>query len=142
MSNKKKRKSRNDPRRDVNKNIKEEPYASSYERFEPLPHIPCFVNRLTNEETLKSMIRTAASTNEFAIDTESVNIPGQGNIPALIQLLMILDNNPSLILVVELHHLPQEHHFQFELIKELFHVVLSSEKTSYIFARGKQLIID
>ena len=94
MPNEKKRKSREDSRREFNRNNKEERYASSYERFEPLPHTPCFVNRLTKEETLKSMIRTAASTSEFAIDTESVNIRGQGNIPALIQILMISDNRP------------------------------------------------
>ena len=37
MSNEKKRKSRNEPCRDFNKKTKEERYASSYERFEPLP---------------------------------------------------------------------------------------------------------
>ena len=139
MSNEKKRKSRNNRHRDFDTNIKEKHRASSYELLEPLPHTSYFVNRLMEEETLKSITRTTRSTNEFTLDTESVNIPGQGNVPALIQLLMILDHRPSLTLIVEMHYLPREHQLRFELIKELFQVILSSEKTSYIFESKNEL---
>jgi hypothetical protein len=43
-----------------------------------------FVNRITNEKTLRSIIQTASSADEFTIDTESVIVRGEGNIPALI----------------------------------------------------------
>ena len=139
MSNEKKRKSQDDPCRDFNKKTKEERYASLYKHFEPLSHTRYFINRSTDEETLESLIRTASSSNEFTIDTESVNIPGKGNEPALIQLLMIRYNHPSSVVIIEPHHLPHEHHPHFELIKQLFQVVLSPEKTSFIFGPKTEL---
>ena len=139
MSNEKKRKTQSDLRRNFNRNVKEERYASSYERYEPLPHTQYFVNRLTDEKTLNLLIQTASLTNEFAIDTESINIPGKRNEPALIQLLMMHDDQPSSVVVIEPHHLHHKYHPHVELTQKLFELVLSSEKTSYIFGSKNEL---
>ncbi|CAF3385035.1 unnamed protein product [Rotaria sp. Silwood2] len=58
----------------LNRKIHEHDLSSTYSPFEPLPYIPYFVNRTTPEQTLHQLIQAATTSNEFTLDTESVNI--------------------------------------------------------------------
>ena len=139
MSNGKKRRFYDDQQRDENKKIKEERYSTLYKQFQPFPHTHYFINRSTDETTLKLLIQTASASDEFTIDTESINIPGKQNEPALIQLLMIHPYHASSVVIIECHHLIHKHHPHFKLIEKLFQVVLSSKKTNYIFGSKTEL---
>ena len=110
-------------RQRLKRKIKEHEYATTYDIFEPLPHISYFINRITSEKILNSLIQTATSTTEITIDTESINIPGIDNVPALIQVQMIIQHHPSIILIIETHHLPRENDHTFSLIKELIGII-------------------
>jgi hypothetical protein len=89
------------------------------------------------EKTLRSIIRTASSVDEFTIDTESINVRGEGNVPALVQLQIILPNRPSVIMIIEMHHLSCENRAKFLLIKELFQIVFLPEKKQVTFSDQK-----
>ena len=58
----------------LKKQIKEYEYNLKYGKFEPLPHIPYFINKTTTEQTLHQLIQASTSSSEFIIDTESINI--------------------------------------------------------------------
>ena len=124
----------------LKRKIKEHEYATTYDIFEPLPHISYFINRITSEKILNSLIQTAISTTEITIDTESINIPGIDNVPALIQVQMIIQHHRSIVLIIEMHHLPREHDRTFLLIKELIQIIFSPEKTIYIFGEETELL--
>ncbi|CAF4655453.1 unnamed protein product, partial [Rotaria sp. Silwood2] len=66
--------------------IKEHEYATKFIPFEPLPHIPYFINRTTTERCLHQLIKAATVSPEFTLDTESMNIYKKENKPTLIQL--------------------------------------------------------
>ncbi|CAF3051341.1 unnamed protein product [Rotaria sp. Silwood2] len=123
----------------LNKQIQEYEYQLKYEKFEPLPHIPYFINKTTTEQTLHQLIQAATSSSEFIIDTESINIYKRKNEPVLIQIQILLPYNLSLIMIVEMCHLPRDHTIHFALIKQLFDIIFTSNKTIYIWGIKNEL---
>jgi hypothetical protein len=116
-------------RGNLRQKLKEHKYAVKYIPFEPLPHIPYFINRTTSEPTLNQLIQAATTSTEFILDTESALIYKEPNRPALIQLHILLPYNLALVIIVEMCHLPRENHKCFQLIQDLFRIIFSAEKT-------------
>jgi hypothetical protein len=123
----------------LQRKLKEHKYSTQFAPFEPLPHIPDFINRTTTEQTLHQIIQAATMSSEFTIDTESFNVFRQTNKPALIQLQIFLPHNSSFVLLVEVHHLPKNDHICFQLIQQLFRIIFVPEKTIYIFGPKQEL---
>ncbi|CAF1507566.1 unnamed protein product [Rotaria sordida] len=123
----------------LKKQIKEYEYKLKYEHFEPLPHIPYFINKITTEQTLHQLIQAATSSSEFIIDTESINIHKQKNKPALVQIQILLPYNLSLVMIVEMCHLPGDNTTRFTLIKQLFDLIITSNKQLYIWGTKDEL---
>jgi len=123
----------------LQRKLKEHKYSTKFAPFEPLPHIPDFINRTTTEQTLHQIIQAATMSSEFTIDTESFNVFRQTNKPALIQLQIFLPHNSSFVLLVEVHHLPKNDHICFQLIQQLFRIIFVPEKTIYIFGPKQEL---
>ena len=124
----------------LKKQIKEYEYNLKYGKFEPLPYIPYFINRTTSEPVLNQLIQAASSVSEFIIDTESINIYKKHNKPVLMQIQIILPYNLSLVMLVEMCHLPHINTSQFALIKQLFNNIFTSNKTNYIWGTSDELI--
>jgi hypothetical protein len=133
-------KQQHDLRQTLRKKLKEHYYASHYPPFEPLPYELIFVNRTTTERTLLKLIQAVNDSTLFTLDTESVGILHQPNQPALIQLQIILSAPFSLIIIVEVCHLPRPHQSQFSLIKKLFDLLFQPDKNIYIWGEIDELI--
>ncbi|CAF1251708.1 unnamed protein product [Adineta ricciae] len=114
-------------------------HATTYRPFEPLPHTSYFINRTTPDSILSELIRTATTTSEFTLDTESDQVYKQTNRPTLIQLQLLLPNDFSIALIVEMCHLPRDDHPKFPLIQELFRRTFSSDKLVYIWGTNNEL---
>jgi len=113
------------------KKIKEHQYASILPPFVPLPYIPHFIHRKKSEQTLHRLIHVANRTNEFTLDTESINVHKVGNKPVLIQLQFLSEHAPSFVLIVEICHLHRVSHPGFDLLRNLFEIIFTWEKTIY-----------
>ncbi len=124
----------------VKKQSREQELAAKYELFVPRPYIPYFINRTTTEKTLKSIIKSAQSSTEITLDTESVNIFRQRNMPAIIQFQLIFSYHSSMVVLVEMQHLHREINPCFNLIQELFNIILSEEKSMFIWGSNEELI--
>lgn len=88
-----------------------------------------FINGYTRSIELFHLIQFARETNEFTIDTEN---DYSTNKPALIQIEFIHDE--SVVLLVEMNHLPHEKSSLFWQIKALFKVIFDSKNK--IFSWG------
>ncbi|CAF3398651.1 unnamed protein product [Rotaria sp. Silwood2] len=132
-------KSQRNLRKHLRNRIKEHDLAMQFPPFEPLPHIPYFINRITTEACLCQVIQAATASLEFTIDTESINIYKQTNQPALMQLQIFLPHNSSFVLLIEMYHLPNENNICFKLIHELFKIVFSQNKQLYIWGSKNEL---
>ncbi|CAF4646767.1 unnamed protein product, partial [Rotaria sp. Silwood2] len=79
------------------------------------------VNQSTSSILLHNLIEQARETNRFTIDTEDDYYTHQ---PALIQIEFI--QHKSIILLIELNHLPHASSIVFWLIRSLLKVILHS----------------
>ncbi|CAF3223539.1 unnamed protein product [Rotaria socialis] len=123
----------------LKKQIKEYEYNLKYDNFQPLPYIPYFVNKTTTEPTLQQLIQAATSSSEFIMDTESINIYKRKNEPTLIQIQIILPYNLSLVMIVEMWHLPRNNTTCFTLIKQLFNIIFTTKKIIYLWGLKDEL---
>ena len=121
-------------KREIDKKLKEHKYASRFHPFEASFSDVIFINRTTTIQTLNHILNLIENTTWFTLDTESTNVIHQDNIPSLIQLQILQSPNVSPIIIVEIHHLPQRNQHRFQLIKQIFDVLLQS--TKIIFAWG------
>ena len=133
----------NDPPRNIRKKLrkklKEHKYASLYPPFTPLSYYKQFINRKTDEETLVELIHIASDSDIFLLDTESIMVHHQPNRPGLIQLQIIQRNTSSIVLIIEINHLPLTYSMAFQLIKEFFRIVLDSTKVIYTWGSITEL---
>ena len=118
-------------RRQLKEKLLEHEYASQYPPFSPPPHEHVFVNRLTTNTVLERLIEAARNTNTFTMDTESVGLHGQLNRPALVQLQILSDQEPSTVAIVECLHLPLTNSRTFELTRRLFSIAFHEGNTIY-----------
>ncbi|CAF3266164.1 unnamed protein product [Rotaria sp. Silwood2] len=127
-------------RRSLLHKLKEHDYATKFTPFEPLPHTRFFINRITTEPVFDQIIKAATTSNEFTIDTESVNVYKSRNEPALIQVQIILPHDYSIAVLIETHHLPSDDDVTFLLFKKLFQILFSPDKIIYIWGSRRELI--
>ena len=123
----------------INKKLKEHLYASRYPPFESSPHERIFVNRTTTEKTLIELNDAIINSEIFTLDTESTIIPYQPNKPSLIQLQIITSEIFSIVILVEMCHLPRRDEPTFQLIKNLFDSLLQPEKKIFIWGKIDEL---
>ncbi|CAF3408778.1 unnamed protein product [Rotaria sp. Silwood2] len=125
--------------RSLRQQITEHEYATKFIPFEPLPHIPYFINRTTTKQCLHQLIKAATVSPEFTLDTESMNIYKKENKPTLIQLQIFLPHHSSCALIIEMYHLPNENHICFKLIKDLIEIIFSQDKKLYTWGSINEL---
>ena len=126
-------------RRRLNKKLIEHDYATHLPPFTPLPHHRLFLNRFTNAQTLQEIIAVAETSSIFTLDTESVNVFQQPNRPALIQIQILLPDEPSLVLILEANHLPPEPSETFRQIRQLCRIVLDPRKKIFVWGSINEL---
>lgn len=126
-------------KRKLKKKIKEHEYAVTYPKFTPFPHHRYFINRLTEEKTLVELIKVVKISTIFLLDTESVLVYRQQNRPGLIQLQIIPPDTSPIVLIVEINHLPSTNSSSFQLIKQLFRIVLDSNNVIYTWGTTNEL---
>ena len=119
--------------REINKKLKEHKYASKFSPFESSYLDLIFINRTTSTDTLNRLIDRVTDSSQFILDTESVNIPYQPNIPCLIQLQILQSEESSIILIFEFGHFPRRDQHQFQLIQKLFDILLKPTKVIFIW---------
>jgi hypothetical protein len=117
-------------RHELNKVLKEHKYASTYLLYEPTGYEVVFVNRITSINTLVTLDTKIKKTKIFTLDTESIARKFQPNVPALIQ-VQLCSETSSIVIIVEVHHLPKQNQKEFQLIKNLFNSLLS-RKIKYL----------
>ena len=130
-------------RKKLKKKLKEHEYASTYRPFTPLSHQRHFINQKTEEQTLIELTRVATDSTIFLLDTESVLVRHQPNRPGLIQLEIIPSDTLPVVLIIEVNHLPPTHSHAFQLIRQLFRIVLDPENVIYtwgIIAELKEFV--
>ena len=134
---------RNNPsknlRRKLKKKLTEHEYASKYLPFEPLPHHLQFINETTSEQTLYRMIEIASSSTTFLLDTESTLVYRERNRPSLIQLQLCPSNDRSTIVIIEVNYLPSPDSNEFQLVKEIFRIVLGSKNDIFTWGSIEEL---
>jgi len=131
-------KRKNELRRELNKVLREHKYASTYLPYEPTEYEIIFINRLTSINTLITLDTKINETKIFTLDTESVAIKFQSNVPSLIQLQLCSEPN-SIVIIVEVHHLPKQNKKEFQLIKNLFNSLFIKQNTIFIWGEIEEL---
>ena len=114
-------------------------YKDLYQRGEcglfdvsTLPHRSFFIHRETSIETLDDLIDYAGKITNYTIDTEDqLQPPPQHSKPALIQIQYLHENCPSIIILMEMMHLPPEGSKRFERIQRLCRTIFSNEHRIY-----------
>jgi len=127
LTNKRKR----DLRHELNKVLKEHKYASTYAPYESTGYEVVFINRTTPIDTLIKLDTKIKQTSIFTLDTESAPRKFQSNVPALIQ-LQVCSRTSSIIIIVEVHHLPTQNKEEFKLIKNLFNSLFKKKSNLYM----------
>ncbi|CAF1090078.1 unnamed protein product, partial [Didymodactylos carnosus] len=97
------------------------------------------VTRATSTTTLNELISIAKQTTSYVLDTESITQEGKRNQPALIQLQFLRLDQPSIILLVEVCHLPIAGSRKFSLIQELFTIILAADKAIHTWGDIEEL---
>ena len=126
-------------RRCLRKKLLEHEFASKFSKFEAPPHEKFFINRTTSESTLIQLTERIQLSSTFTLDTESVEVARSNNRPVLIQIEIMMMNQRSSIILVEMCHLPPRTSSKFERIKELFHELFQPNKTLYIWGDSDEL---
>lgn len=126
-------------RRCFKKKIVEHEFASKFPKFEAPPHEKFFINRTTSESTLMQLIEQIQLSSTFTLDTESVEVVRSNNRPALIQVEIIITDQRSSIMLVEMWHLPPQTSSKFDLTKRLFYELFQPNKNLYIWGKMDEL---
>lgn len=82
---------------------------------------PIFINRITSDHTLQSIIHDLSNVHLFSIDTESTMLPSNPSaaLPSLIQIEAIHNMHSSMLILIEIQHLPQHDTMEFSLIQHI-----------------------
>ncbi|CAF1371059.1 unnamed protein product [Rotaria sordida] len=117
--------------------------ARKYELNKALSILPIFnplndyhiyhINQLTSSILLHDLIERARKTTRFTIDTEDDYYTHR---PALIQIEFI--QYQSIVLLIEVHHLPEVTSAIFWLIRSLVKIILNSSNCIYSWGDGEK----
>lgn len=120
-------------RHNLKKQLQEHNYASKYPPYQPTSYGIIFINRTTTTDVLIRLDQEIKEAEKFMLDTESVMVKFKPNVPALIQ-IQIYSPTSSTIMIIEVHHLPNQQQQEFRLIKNLFQSLLT--RKNQIFSWG------
>ncbi|CAF3745717.1 unnamed protein product [Rotaria socialis] len=96
-----------------------EPSSSTFTQF--------YINRETSIDVLNDLIDYAYCIQNYSIDTEGqLQPPPAPSEPALLQIQFMHEKDPSIIILIELFHLPPTYSSKFNKIKQLCEIILSS----------------
>ncbi|CAF4209174.1 unnamed protein product, partial [Rotaria sordida] len=96
-------------------------YRRQHHYISPLEQL----DKLTRS-VLNDLIDYALHIKNYTIDTEDqLNKPPKPSDPALVQIQFIYENDPSIILLIEVFHLPPENSFTCNKIKKLCKIIFS-----------------
>ncbi|CAF0976838.1 unnamed protein product [Didymodactylos carnosus] len=121
---------RTNPEYDMGDLLKNHQYAVAYPPFRPPPYDAIFINKLTSKTQLNELIQRAATINHYTVDTEG---DFDTHEPALLQIQFI--SAYSIVLLVEVQHLPPPNSERYHLIAKLLTSVFNAEMNS-IYAWG------
>jgi uncharacterized protein YqgQ len=111
--------------------------------FRPLsPYRYYHIHKNTPMDVLDDLIDYAKMVKNYTIDTEDQLIPRKPSIPALIQIEYVYEDNPSILLLIECMHLPEQHEPIFIKIKQLFKIIFAMEHTIYAWGDVKNELDD
>jgi hypothetical protein len=125
-------------RHELNKVLKEHKYASTYLPYEPTEYEVVFVNRTTPIYTLVTLDTRIKETKIFTLDTESITRKFQSKVPALIQ-IQLCSETSSIVIIIEVHHLPKQNQKEFQLIQNLFNSLFIKENKIFIWGEIEEL---
>ena len=126
-------------RRRLKKKLIEHDYATYLPPFTPFSHHRYYLNRFTNDQTLREIIEMAQTSSRFTLDTESVNVFQQPNRPSLIQIQILQHDEPSFVLILEMNHLPPATSDKFQQIRHICRIVLDPRKKIFIWGSINEL---
>ncbi|CAF4806356.1 unnamed protein product, partial [Rotaria sp. Silwood2] len=69
----------------------------------------------------------------YTFDTEDQLQPHQPSKSALLQIEYVYENNPSILLIIEMMHLPERNAPTFIKIKQLLKIIFSNNHTIYLW---------
>ena len=111
----------------MTKNVREnDRIKNKYPKYTPPEYVYFFINRKTSDDVLDDLIQCTTFVKNYTIDTEDQARYRQPSIPALIQVQLVHDKYPPMILLIEMMHLPAENSTKFLKMKQLLGNILSS----------------
>ncbi|CAF0978074.1 unnamed protein product [Rotaria magnacalcarata] len=92
------------------------------------------IHHRTPINVLEDLIDYAQEVHNYTIDTEDqLQPPPQPSKPALLQIEYVHKNDPSILLIIEMMHLPNRHERTFEKIKRLLKIIFSNNHNIYLW---------
>lgn len=121
-----------------NNELKRQYENGECEKFQTPEHEYFYVNRKTPTDILDNLIEYVSCIQEYTIDTEEQARYRRTSLPALIQIECIHDEYPSIIMLIETLHLPEENSQTFKKIQRLCQIILSSNHTINAWGNPKE----
>ena len=111
--------------------------------FRPLSSYRYYhIHKNTPIDLLDDLIDYAKVVQRYTIDTEDQLLPKRPSIPALIQLEYVYEDNPSILLLIECMHLPEQNEPTFMKIKHLCKIIFSMGHTIYSWGKLVDELVD
>ncbi|CAF4469385.1 unnamed protein product, partial [Didymodactylos carnosus] len=126
-------------RKQLCKRLKDYEYSVKYLPFKPTNYTIKHINKTTEIPDLEKYILDSKNATRFFIDTESTIKPYHPNEPALIQIMILRKDQSSIVLLVEVRHLPHQESQEFESIQELFRVIFQPKSLIHIWGNRDEL---
>ncbi|CAF2136421.1 unnamed protein product [Rotaria magnacalcarata] len=117
-----------------NNNYKKLYYEGKCNLFETSNYRYYHIHHQTPMDILDDLIDYAKEVTNYTIDTEDqLQPPPQPSKPALLQIEYVYENNPSILLIIEMMYLPKQHEPAFIKIKQLLKIIFSNNHTIYLW---------
>ncbi|CAF1638532.1 unnamed protein product [Adineta ricciae] len=114
-------------RRNAKKFEKNERLRVQYSQYRPTHNINIIhIHHRTPIDTIEQLIRRAATTKRYTIDTESQSEEG-GNTGALIQIEMVHSSDDSTVILLETFYFPDAKSHLIDRIKYLWSIIFNSD---------------
>ncbi|CAF1076942.1 unnamed protein product [Didymodactylos carnosus] len=126
-------------RKQLRKRLKDYEYSVKYLPFKPTNYTIKHINKTTEIPDLEKYILDSKNATRFFIDTKSTIKPYHPNEPALIQIMILRKDQSSIVLLVEVRHLPHQESQEFESIQELFRVIFQPKSLIHIWGNRDEL---
>ena len=128
------------PKRVVEENrLKQLHEQGKCDLFQPLSSYRYYhIHGKTPMDVLDDLIDYAKVVKKYTIDTEDQPVPSSSSKPALLQIEYVYENNPSILLIIEMMHLPKQSEPTFIKIKQLLKTIFSKNRTIFLWGSIKK----